>query len=95
MDATIPTQLKTRARASWSATKMASRKNPEVTEDQLILKARRSSPEILDRLLSIAQADPPTHASIAAAKLVLDIANKETKQERNPMGMLTAFDREY
>lgn len=63
--------------------------SPAVTDEDLVIHSCREwQPEILERLREVALANPPKHQSIAAAKLICELAEKQTSQGRDPFGVL-------
>ncbi len=62
----------------------------ETTDKDLsIMTARESRVQVVERLSEVALAEPPTHVSVAASKLLLEIADEKTTEERDPFGVLT------
>jgi hypothetical protein len=57
------------------------------TNDEIILYARGSRREIIERLREVALSEPATHVTIGAAKTLLEIADQQTSDERDPMGL--------
>lgn len=53
-------------------------------EDGIILAAREHAANIFERLVMIANADPPTHVSLKAAELIIKLSREETSEERDP-----------
>jgi len=64
---------------------MTKRKNMKpMTQDQMIKAARSNRAAILERLQAISFEGPPSHVTIAASKLLLEIGERKTETERNP-----------
>lgn len=55
------------------------------TDDQLIWACRYQRGVLFERLMDIATSTPPSHVTIAAAKLLLEKAACETERERDPL----------
>ena len=62
-------------------------KHKTSVEDAVILKARKHAQKMLDRLVEIANTEPPSHVSIKAAETVIALAREQTDNERNPFGI--------
>lgn len=59
-------------------------------EDELIRKARKNADKMLKRLIEIAETEPPSHASIRAAEVIIRLARERTSDERDPFNPIGA-----
>lgn len=58
-----------------------------LTNDEVVLYARRARREIVERLREVSLSEPATHVTIGAAKTLLEIADQQTSDERDPTGL--------